>query len=100
MAVLAFKGPEPGVVAQVYNSVTQGVEASATTSNQDFEARLHNLARTHFKHTNTHIHTNTHAPNKKLRTQQVRGRTKTQTHHLPRSPGASQPAGPLLWFGI
>ena len=55
--MLAFKGPEPGMVPQVYNSITQGVEAGATTSNQDFEARLHNLTRTHLKHTNTHIHT-------------------------------------------
>lgn len=33
------------------------VEAGATTSNQDFETRLHNLTRTRLKHTNTHIHT-------------------------------------------
>lgn len=68
MAVLAFKGPELGVVPQVYNSITQGVEAGAITSNHDFEARLHNLTRTRLKHTSTHIQTNTHAPNKKLMT--------------------------------
>lgn len=78
MVVLAFKGSELGMVAQVYHSVTQGVETGATTSNQDFEARLHNLARTRLKHTHTHKHTRT-----KQKAKDIAGQRKDKDSNSP-----------------